>query len=113
MSDTILKGFDKPDEVREFPKGRFEIVQIAGVRLGRATYQPGWKWTLHNAPAAGTLLCHAPHTGVVLSGHGVVVYEGESELIFCLGRHFTSHRSHTTAGSRVTSRTCRCTYCLR
>ena len=33
MSETILKGFDKPDEVREFPNGRFEIVHVAGVSL--------------------------------------------------------------------------------
>ena len=46
-----------------------------GVSFGRATYQPGWKWSVHNAPSAGTPLCHAPHTGVVLSGHGVVGYE--------------------------------------
>lgn len=44
MSETTLKGFDKPDELREFPNGRFQIVHVAGVSLGRATYQPGWKW---------------------------------------------------------------------
>ena len=68
MPETTLKSFAVPDEVREFPFGRFEIVHIAGVTLGRATYQPGWKWSLHNAPLAGTSLCHAPHTGTVLSG---------------------------------------------
>jgi hypothetical protein len=75
MSDTILKAFDHPDETREFPFGRFEIVHLNGVSLGRATYQPGWKWSVHNAPVVGTSLCHAPHTGVALSGHGVVAYE--------------------------------------
>jgi hypothetical protein len=75
MSESVLKEFDQPDEVREFPLGRFEIVHIAGVTLGRAIYQPGWKWSVHNAPAAGTRLCHAPHTGTVLSGHGAVQYE--------------------------------------
>ena len=75
MPETMLKAFDKPDEVREFPLGRFEIVQLNGVSLGRATYQPGWKWSVHNAPSAGTALCHAPHTGVVLSGRAVVAYE--------------------------------------
>ena len=75
MSDSVLKGFERPDEVREFPFGRFEIVRVAGVTLGRATYQPGWKWSVHNAPSVGTPLCHAPHTGTVLSGHGVVEYE--------------------------------------
>jgi quercetin dioxygenase-like cupin family protein len=75
MSETFLKAFDHADEVREFPLGRFEIIHVAGVSLGRATYQPGWKWSSHNAPIAGTALCHAPHTGTVLSGHGAVQYE--------------------------------------
>jgi len=75
MSDSSLKAFERPDELREFPFGRFEIIHIAGATLGRATYQPGWKWSVHNAPIAGTKLCHAPHTGMVLSGHGVVEYE--------------------------------------
>lgn len=74
MADSVLRAFDEPDEVREFPLGRFEIVHVAGVTLGRATYQPGWKWSIHNAPSAGTRLCHAPHTGTVLSGHGAVEY---------------------------------------
>lgn len=75
MLQTLLKQFANPDEVRQFPHGRFEIVHLDGVSLGRATYQPGWKWSLHNAPLVGTPLCHAPHTGIVLSGHGVVQYE--------------------------------------
>jgi len=88
MSQTILKEFDAPDEVRVFPLGRFEIVHVAGVRLGRATYQPGWKWSQHNAPSVGTPLCHAPHTGVVLSGHGVVVYEGGERVDLMPGKAF-------------------------
>ena len=75
MTESLLKQFDAPDEVREFPFGRFEIVHVAGVTLGRATYQPGWKWSQHNAPLVGTSLCHVPHTGTVLSGHGAVQYE--------------------------------------
>ena len=68
---TLLQSFDAPDEGREFPLGRFEIVKVADIALGRATYQPGWKWSLHNAAKAGTSLCHVPHTGVAISGHGV------------------------------------------
>ena len=71
MHATTLKHFDAPDEVRTFPHGRFEIVHLAGASLGRATYQPGWKWFEHNSGLVGTALCHAPHTGVVISGHGV------------------------------------------
>jgi hypothetical protein len=73
--EKLLQSFDEPDEVREFPFGRFEIIKIAGIALGRASYQPGWKWSLHNAARAGTALCHVPHTGVAIAGHGVVQYE--------------------------------------
>jgi hypothetical protein len=88
MSETILRAFENADEVREFPLGRFEIVHVAGVTFGRATYQPGWRWSVHNAPTAGTRLCHAPHTGVVLSGHGVVAYEDDQQIDLLPGQAF-------------------------
>lgn len=92
MFETALKLFEQPDEVREFPLGRFEIVHIAGTTLGRATYQPGWKWSVHNAPLAGTSLCHAPHTGTVLSGHGIVEYDDGTRIDLLPGTvfHITS-----------------------
>jgi quercetin dioxygenase-like cupin family protein len=88
MTDSNLKAFKQADEVREFPHGRFEIVHIAGATLGLATYQPGWKWSVHNAPSAGTRLCHAPHTGTVLSGHGVVQYEDGTRVDLLPGTVF-------------------------
>lgn len=88
MADSVLRAFDHPNEVREFPLGRFEIVHVAAVTLGRATYQPGWRWSVHNAPAAGTRLCHAPHTGAVLSGHGIVEYEDGTRLDLLPGMAF-------------------------
>jgi quercetin dioxygenase-like cupin family protein len=86
--ETLLRNFDKADEVREFPFGRFQIIKVAGMALGRATYQPGWKWSLHNAGKAGTALCHVPHTGTVLSGHGVVQYETGERLDLTPGNVF-------------------------
>jgi hypothetical protein len=78
MDETILRRFEQPDEVREFPYGRFEIVRIGGMTLGRATYQPGWKWSLHVAPQAGKPLCDVAHLGLVLTGHAVAAYEDGS-----------------------------------
>src|SRR5437773_1589052 len=43
MIDVILKRFENPDETRILTKGRFEIVRIGGMTIGRATYEPGWK----------------------------------------------------------------------
>ena len=107
MDKSYLKAFDQPDEVREFPLGRFEIVHLNGVSLGRATYQPGWKWSAHNAPIAGTCLCHAPHTGVVLSGHGAVQYEHGELLDLLPGTAFeistTPHDSWVVGDSPYVS----------
>lgn len=84
----LIRQFDQPDEVREFPLGRFEIVRLPDATLGRATYQPGWKWSLHNAPIAGTALCHAPHTGVAISGHGIVRYQSGETIDLLPGTAF-------------------------
>jgi hypothetical protein len=40
---VILKSFDAPDEVRVMQKGKFELVHLGGITIGRATYEPGWK----------------------------------------------------------------------
>jgi len=50
-----------PDETREFERGRLDIVQIGGGTVGRLTLQPGWRWSEHVKPLAGTELCEAPH----------------------------------------------------
>jgi len=70
----LIRYFDNPDEVREFPRGRFEIVTVNGTTIGRATYQPGWKWSEDVAPAARTSLCEVEHLGIVLSGNAVAAY---------------------------------------
>lgn len=43
MYEVMLKRFETPDEVREFEKGRFELLHIGGMAIGRATYEPGWE----------------------------------------------------------------------
>ena len=68
MLDVILKRFETPDETRIFEKGRFEIVHIGGMTIGKASYEPGWKWSEHVAPTAGTQFCEVEHVGMVLSG---------------------------------------------
>lgn len=68
MNEVILKRFEEPDEVREFERGRFEVVRVGGLTIGRATYQPGWKWSEHVAPLAGTPFCEVEHVGLVVSG---------------------------------------------
>ncbi len=55
--DFLIKRFDQPDEVRTFEKGKFEIVKIGSMTIGRASYEPGWKWSVHVRAATGATLC--------------------------------------------------------
>ena len=77
---TAHKGFDSPDEVREFPYGKGEIVMIGGGEVGRYTLQPGWKWSEHVKPVAGTELCEAPHFQYSIAGTVHVVMADGTEF---------------------------------
>ncbi len=68
MLEVILKSFETPDEVRVFEKGKFELVHIGGMTIGKATYEPGWKWSDHVSPLVGVPLCEVEHLGMVISG---------------------------------------------
>jgi quercetin dioxygenase-like cupin family protein len=61
-------NFSKPQEKRDFPKGKAELITLNGVTFGRATFEPGWRWSTHVKPIAGTNSCQAAHLGVQLSG---------------------------------------------
>jgi mannose-6-phosphate isomerase-like protein (cupin superfamily) len=73
--EVILKHFEKPDEVREFTRGRFELVHMGGMTIGRATYQPGWKWSTDVGPKAGATRCNVEHLGMVLEGRATVSFD--------------------------------------
>ncbi|MBI2682514.1 MAG: cupin domain-containing protein [Acidobacteriales bacterium] len=68
MYEVIVKRLESPDEVREFEKGKFELVRVGGMTIGRATYQPGWKWSVHVGPGVGAKSCQVEHVGMVVSG---------------------------------------------
>jgi quercetin dioxygenase-like cupin family protein len=73
---------DEPHEVREFPLGRFELYRIGGHEIGRAIYEPGWRWSEHVRPIAGTELCQVDHLGLVLSGSaGVKMADGSKRIL--------------------------------
>jgi quercetin dioxygenase-like cupin family protein len=72
---TVLRAFETPDETREFVKGRFEIVRIGGTEIGRATYQPGWRWSLHVGPTVGAQRCSVAHLGYVVSGIATAAFD--------------------------------------
>jgi hypothetical protein len=75
-----LKSFGKPDDVREFPKGRLELVKVGGAVVGRAILQPGWRWSTSVQPIAKTKSCEAPHFQYHVSGVIKVRMDDGTEL---------------------------------
>jgi quercetin dioxygenase-like cupin family protein len=81
MAELERKHFDDPDETRPFQdKGQVDLVNVSGGVVGRATFQPGWKWSDHVGPIAGTKSCQAAHVGYVVSGRQKVVMDDGTEL---------------------------------
>lgn len=68
MLDVILKRFENPDEIRNFPKGKFALIRIGGMAIGRASYEPGWRWSVDVGAATGAKMCAVEHVGLVISG---------------------------------------------
>ena len=77
------KSFSSPDEVRPFAgKGQVEIIKVGDGVVGRATFEPGWRWSEHVKPIAGTDSCQAAHMGYVISGHQAIKMDDGTELEF-------------------------------
>jgi len=75
MIDVIQRRFESPDETRRFEKGRLDVIRIGPVTIGRAAYEPGWKWSLHVGPTVGATRCSVEHVGMVLSGVATVAFD--------------------------------------
>lgn len=73
--DVILKSFETPDDIQLFARGKFEVVNIGGLTIGRATYEPGWKWSVDVGPQIGEDLCSVEHVGMVISGTATAAFE--------------------------------------
>jgi quercetin dioxygenase-like cupin family protein len=83
-----LINLDSPTEVRAFEKGRFELYSVGPMTLGRATYEPGWKWSEHVGPATGENSCMVEHVGLVLSGEAVAKMDDGREMTMHAGDFF-------------------------
>ena len=87
--ETEHKSFTKPEEVRDFPNGRAEILQVGGAEVGRLVFQPGWRWSKDVKPLAKTASCEAPH----------FQYHGSGKLAIKLddGREFVAGPGDVTS----------------
>ena len=88
VENVIIRKFDRPDEVRMFEKGKFELVSVGGMNIGRATYEPGWKWSKHVGPTTGAKTCLVAHVGQVLSGRCMVQMSDGKEYELRAGDFF-------------------------
>ncbi len=80
MNEMQKKTISQPDETRKFDKGQVDLVSLGGVTFGRATLQPGWKWSTCVKPLVKTKSCQAPHLQYHVSGRlHVVMDDGSSQ----------------------------------
>jgi len=91
----IVKSLNEPDETRPTSgRGRVDLVALAGVTVGRATFEPGWRWSEHVKPLAGTALCELPHLGYVVAGRQVVRMADGTEVELAPGDAFAVGPGH-------------------
>jgi quercetin dioxygenase-like cupin family protein len=86
--DLTLVNLDDPAETRTFEKGRFELYTVGPMTLGRATYEPGWRWSEHVGAATGDASCQVEHVGLVLSGQAVAKMDDGREVLMRPGDFF-------------------------
>ena len=80
MATIGSKSFNKPDEVMTFAKGKVEVVKLGEATIGRATFEPGWRWSTCEKPLVKTNSCEAAHFGYLISGTIHIRMDDGSEL---------------------------------
>ncbi|MGH2951744.1 MAG: cupin domain-containing protein [Solirubrobacterales bacterium] len=81
MAQATGKSFESPDETRPFEgKGRLDIVEIAGRKVGRAVFEPGWKWSNNVKPIAQTESCQVHHVHYCESGRMTVHMDDGTDI---------------------------------
>jgi len=88
------RRFSEAVDVRRFPHGRIDVVELDDVVVGRMTYEPGWRWSTDIKPIAGTELCTYHHLGVTLSGRLRVETPDGTELEIGPGEVFEIPPGH-------------------
>lgn len=79
--NMIVKKFTSPDETRPFrANGRLDVLRIGDVTVGRGVFEPGWRWSTHVKPIAGTASCQAAHQTYVLAGRLHIAMDDGQEM---------------------------------
>jgi uncharacterized cupin superfamily protein len=80
MSHTHKKNLTSPDETRKFSKGQIELVKVGDLVFGKATFEPGWKWSTCVKPLVNTESCQVNHNGYVVSGRMMIRMDNGTEV---------------------------------
>ena len=96
MASLIKMNFDKPEEVRPFGEssGKLELVNLAAGPVGRATFEPGWKWSEHIKPIVKTDSCQLHHVGLAQSGSITVRAADGTEAVISAGTVYVIEPGH-------------------
>ena len=94
MNALQILSAGEPDEVRTFELGCLELYRVGPMTIGRATYEPGWRWSQHVQPVAGTDLCEVEHVGFVVSGSAGVLMADGTEAVMREGDFFAIPGGH-------------------
>ena len=81
MQETAHRSFGAPNETRQFPHGRAEILTIGDSQVGRLVLEPGWRWSNDVKPIAGTSSCEAPHFQYHVSGQLGIRMDDGTEFV--------------------------------
>ena len=79
MKKMEVKSLNAPEEVRKFDRGKLELVNVGGATIGRAVFEPGWRWSTSVKPIVNTKSCEAPHFQYHVSGTLKVVMDDGME----------------------------------
>ena len=89
-----IRRFDQPDENRSLEKGTFELLKVGGMTIGRASYEPGWKWSEHVGRTLGKSSCDVEHVGMVVSGRNLIRMDDGREIQLRAGDLFYVEPGH-------------------
>ncbi len=94
MAGIRALDFDSPDETRTPDRTRVDVLHIGETTAARLTFEPGWRWSEHVRPVAGTDRCQVRHVGVVQSGRMVVSHDDGTELELSAGQPYLIEPGH-------------------
>jgi mannose-6-phosphate isomerase-like protein (cupin superfamily) len=85
-----MKSFDKPDDHVSKGGVEIDILQLGDMKVKRATYPPGWKFSTH----MGAAKCQDTHVGYAVSGHMLAELSDGTHLEFGPGSVFVIPAGH-------------------